>query len=33
MSIVDIGEAVFLVIVVAVSIFGIVKVLFFDERS
>jgi hypothetical protein len=31
MSVVDIGEAVFLVIVVSASIFGMVKVLFFDK--
>ncbi len=31
MSIVDIGEAVFLVIFVIGSIFGIVKVVFFDK--
>ncbi len=31
MSIVDKGEVIFLVIVVGVSIFGIVKVLFFDK--
>ncbi len=31
MSIVDIGEAVFLVIVVGASIFGIIKVIFFDK--
>ena len=31
MSIVDIGEAVFLVVIVGGAIFGMVKVLFFDE--
>ena len=31
MNIVDIGEIVFLVVFVSVSIFGIVKVVFFDK--
>jgi len=31
MSIVDLGEGIFLLIVVTASIFGMIKVLFFDE--
>jgi hypothetical protein len=31
MSVVDIGEAVFLVVIVLASIIGMVKVLFFDK--
>ena len=31
MSIVDLGEAIFLVIFIGAAIFGIVKVLFFDK--
>ena len=30
MSIVDIGEAIFLVVIVSGAIFGMIKVLFFD---
>ena len=31
MSVVDLGEAVFLVVIVVGAIFGMVKVLFFDK--